>query len=34
MGIYGGSSFMKTMHVVVEDYNPKWKIEFEKLKMN
>lgn len=23
---------MKTMHVVVEDYNPKWKIEFEKIK--
>lgn len=23
---------MRTMHVVVEDYNPKWKIEFEKIK--
>lgn len=23
---------MKTMHVVVEDYNPNWKIEFEKIK--
>lgn len=23
---------MRTMHVVVEDYNPRWKTEFEKIK--
>lgn len=24
--------FMRTMHVTVQDYNPKWKKEFEKIK--